>query len=206
MAYDFGKAFLSLFQPQQSDVRTPQTKQMEQNQLNNTSQLQNEYAQASANPNSGLGTPDQQLYMEQNLANSVRNRTASGSGESTAQGDEVRKAIMDYRIGQIGQRQAYLNNLRGAMVQSSNGAQQPMQNSTSLGQKLTSDIAGRAGSKLGDSLFGRDPEKMAQANQQAAQLGAQPGGTGFRVNGPGQQGGQGGGNGVQSPWGLSSGG
>lgn len=203
MGYNFGRAFDSMFNPQMADTRTNEARTMENQQIGQTNQLQDEYAQAQANPNAGIGlSPSQQAYVEQELARSSRNNTSQAAGGSSAADNAVNKAITEYRIGQIGQRQAYLNNLRQAMITSSRGWQQPMQSSPGLGQKVVGDLAGRATAAAGRGMFGPSEEESAAQRKDAANAGSSQGGNGFRVGAPGQAGGQSGGNGVMNPWGV----
>lgn len=191
MAYDFGAAFRNMLGDTPVDLRTPETKSVERQRLGMGRGMEDEYARASSNPNYGIGTPAQQQYMEQELANSVRDRTgAQSAGGSGFEGDQVRKALVDFRISQIAQRQKSLNDLRQGMMQATNGWQQPMgQPVAGVGRSMAGGFAGQAGKAISKSLFGESDDDQAKrlASMEAAGRGAQPGGNGYRL--PGTQGG-----------------
>lgn len=204
MGFNFMGALNSLgFGDTPQDLRTPETVQTERNRLGQTAGFDQEYQRAQGDPNYGIGTPEQQRYQENELANSIKNHTsAGGAGGSGYEADAVRKGMVDFRISQIANRQKALNDLRQTMVQSNQGWQQPMgQPVAGIGRSMAGGFAGRAGQSMAKGVFGDDEDEQLQSMQraQAAGAGTQPGGNGFRVNqsGPGAQSG---GNGVKNPW------
>lgn len=145
-------------------------------------QLQDEYARGMADPNSGIGlTPAMQQMQENELAQSVRSRMSNaGAGRSGAANDSVQKAIVDYRIAQMGKHQQYLDQLRQGMLSAS---QPQVQQPTAL-QSAASRFTTQGAGSLANSLFGPDDEQpMRQGGMGVTQpTGQNPQGQG--PNGP----------------------
>lgn len=179
----FMDGFLGMFgdrqlPAQKIDIRTPQ-------QVAVQNQMMGDYSRANADPNYGIGTPEQQKLQEQQLADSLRDRTgAQGSGGTGYEADTIRKGITDFRIGMLAKRQQYLDNLRSAMVTSSQPGNQvqPADVQTGIGRSAVGNFAGtlaqRGGNAAANEMFGVDPN-ATQANQS----GGAPGTNGFRPNG-----------------------
>lgn len=132
--------------------------QVNQARAGQTRQLQNEYTQAQADPNSGIGlSPAQQQQMEQELGNHIRGQMSDqGAGGSGSSNDAVQKGIVDYRIAQMGKHMQHLDSLRQGMIQAST----PQTHQPTPGANLVQYGAGRAGQALGQDLFGaEDPNK-----------------------------------------------
>ena len=152
------------------DVRSPEQRGMVQNTAA-------EYSRAAADPSYGMLSPADQRYQEQELARSVKNRTgAAGSGGSGYEADLVRKAIVDFRINQMAQRQRTLDTLRQGVLQS-----QSMQ---TVG--MQPGLA-RAGAQYGicrgiDAMFGddKDPGGSYPGNPDNGKRPAQQGGMSVR--------------------------
>jgi hypothetical protein len=157
-----------------TDLRSPEQRGMIQNTAA-------EYSRAAADPSYGMLSPADQRYQEQELARSVKNRTgAAGSGGSGYESDLVRKAIVDFRINQMAQRQRTLDTLRQGVLQSQGlqmGSPQP---------GIARGLVTHALSRGVDSLF-NEPDPG----------GSQPGDTsrGNRYADPRDNGGSGGGSG-----------
>lgn len=91
------------------DVSSP----MQRQAFNNVS---NEYNQAQANPNYGMPSPELQGLMQDQLSRDILARTATGGGHSGYQAEQVRKGLVDFRIGMLTQRQRALDAIRSSMV------------------------------------------------------------------------------------------
>jgi hypothetical protein len=146
---------------------------------NQSRMLEDQYTQASADPSAGMGlTPAMQQLQENELAQGVRSRMSSaGAGRSGAANDSVQKAIVDYRIAQMGKRQAYLDSLRSGMLTAST----PQVEQPSAAQSSVSRFTTQAAGSLANSMFGPD------ADQQYGQRGGmnvQPTGQDPRGQGP----------------------
>lgn len=124
---------------------------------NQSRMLEEEYARAQADPNSGIGlSPAMQQMQENELANSVRSRMSdAGAGRSGAANDSVQKAIVEYRINQMGQRQRYLDSLRQGMLTSST----PQTVQPTIPQQMVGGFTGRASQGLASDLFGFDDDE-----------------------------------------------
>jgi hypothetical protein len=122
------------------------------NRAGQSNQLQQEYAQAQADPNSGIGlTPAMQQMQENELANHLRARSSdAGAGQSGAANDMVTKGIVDYRMAQMGKRMQHLDSLRQAMLQAST----PQTQQPSVPQQAVSYGAGRAMQGGMNAIFG----------------------------------------------------
>ncbi len=158
---------------------------------NQSRMLEDEYARAQADPNSGIGlSPAMQQMQENELANSVRSRMSdAGAGRSGAANDSVQNAIVEYRIAQMAKRQQYLDQLRQGMLTSST----PQTVTNTAPQNMVGGFAGRAGQGVASDLFGFDEDEQRRQggmNVQPAPV-AQPSGydprgrsaDGYRTNG-----------------------
>lgn len=166
MANDFLNSLLSMFGAAPAprnviDTRSREGVATDQMRANQSNQLQDQYTQASNNPNYGIGTPAEQALQEQTLANDIRNRTgASGGSGSGYEGDQIRKAIVDYRINAMGKRQQYLDSLRQGMLTASNPMPRGTQDSTNESPFRTAASAAiggfgaRLGNQAADNMFG----------------------------------------------------
>jgi len=140
--------------------------------------LQDQYAQASADPNAGIGlTPAMQQLQENELAQGVRGRMSdAGAGRSSAANNSVQKAIVDYRIAQLGKRQAYLDSLRSGMLTAST----PQMEQPTAGQSAVSRFTTQGAGALANSMFGPDD---SQPNTRGG-MNVQPTGQDPRGQGP----------------------
>jgi len=176
----FGDALQRMFgdpRPQDFmvDVRSPEQRGMIQ-------QTAQEYGRAAADPSYGMLSPADQRYQEQELARSVKNRTGSaGSGGSGYESDQVRKAIVDFRINQMAQRQQTLDRLRQGVMQSQ--SLQTFNAPAGVGRQAVNALAG-GGVRGFQGMFGDDKDPG----------GSQPGDTsrGNRPANPRDNGGSGG--------------
>jgi hypothetical protein len=125
---------------------------------NQAGQLQNEYSQAEADPNSGVGlSPAQQAQMEQELGNHIRGQMSDqGAGGSSASNDAVTKGIVDYRIAQIGKHMQHLDSLRQGMLTAST----PQTQQPTAGQAAVSRFTTQAAGSAANDLFGPDQGGM----------------------------------------------
>lgn len=114
--------------------------------------LQDQYAAANADPNSGIGlSPAMQQQQEQELGNHVRAQMSdAGAGGSGANNDAVQKAIVNYRIQQMGQHMKYLDSLRTGMLTAS----QPQVQQPSVPQQAAGYAMGRGMQGGMNALFG----------------------------------------------------
>jgi len=195
-----------MFGGQPIEQRTPQGIAASNYQNANTARLQQEYQNAQTDPNYGLSDPATRALMENQIVSDTMGRTgATGAGQSGYERNEVASAMANFRIQQAANRQAALNNLRQAMVSSSQGPQPQMGAPTASPlQSFTNTLTGRAANAVGRGLFGTTPEEDA-ATKWAQQSGGAPGTTGFR-NYPGQsdQSGNGGSGAMNvNPWSFS---
>ena len=147
------------------DVRSPEQRGMIQNTAA-------EYGRAAADPSYGMLSPADQRYQEQELARSVKNRTgAAGSGGSGYEADAVRKAIVDFRINQMAQRQQTLDRLRQGVMQSQ--SMQTYNAQPGIGRAVVQNLAGRGVAGMGGALFGEpdqggsQPGDMSRGNRPA---------------------------------------
>lgn len=149
--------------------------QIDRGRVQQMTQLQSEYNNARMDPNSGIGlTPEAQALQEQQLGNDVRGQmSGSGAGMSSASNDQVRKAIVDYRIAQMGKHQQYMDSLRTGMLQAS----QPQAMQPGLGRQMLSSFAGRAGQGAANDLFG-----FGSNNPSGMDRNGQPGGGSYPGN------------------------
>lgn len=153
------------------DVRNPA-----QRGLQNS--LAGEYSRAQADPTYGGLSPADQRYMESELTRSIKNRTgASGAGGSGYEADLVRKAIVDFRIGQMAKRQNYLDSLRSGIL--SSGSLQATTPQPGLLSGAAQYGIGRGIAKSFDSGE-RDPGGSFPGNEEN---GRRPANGGFGVNG-----------------------
>lgn len=136
-----------------------------------------EYDQARANPNYGMPTPELQSAYENELSRDIMNRTAAGSGGSGYQGDQVRKGLIDFRMGLLTQRQRALDSIRSGMVQAAGPslATAPQDVDRGILGQAAKQVAGRGAQAAGTALFGADDKQ-----QQSQQAGGAPGTTGYR--------------------------
>ena len=149
-------------QPQLVDTRTDTQRGMQE-------QTAAEYARAAGDPSYGMLSPTDQRYMEQELTRSVKNRTgAAGSGGSGYEADLIRKAVVDFRINQMAQRQRTLDTLRQGVLQSG-------------GMQATSPQPGIASGALqygmgrGIASMFDDPDEKKRRGQEQNPGGGRPG-------------------------------
>lgn len=156
--------------PVRVDVRNPQ-------QQATWDMLRDEYSQANANPFFGIPGPGIQTRVQDELTRDILARTASGAGHSGYQSDQVRKGLVDFRIGMIRERQRALDALRSGLIQSQGPAMQamPADIQAGIGSQAANAFAGRAAGAAARGLFGDDDD--------AAQEGGGWGTTGYRPNG-----------------------
>src|SRR5216683_5502210 len=117
--------------------------------------LQDQYNSATADPNSGIGlSPAMQQMQEQELGNHVRAQMSDeGAGGSGANNDAVQKAIVDYRIAQMGKHMSYLDQLRQGMLTAS----QPQVQQPTVPQQAATYAMGRGMQGGMNALFGQAP-------------------------------------------------
>lgn len=138
--------------------------------------VSNEYDQAAANPNYGMPSPELQRLTEDQLARDINARTATGSGHSGYQGEQIRKGLVDFRIGMFQQRQRALDAIRSSMVGAAGpgmaeaGIQPGILNNAARG------IGGYAARSAAKDIFGDGGDSQADSQQS----GGAPGTTGYR--------------------------
>lgn len=171
-------SLLSMF----TDNELPRVNIASPNQNRAFNDVSSEYEQARANPNYGMPSPELQALYENQLSRDIGSRTGGSPGTKGYTGEEVRKGLVDFRIGLIQQRLKALDSMRSATVQAAGPSMGQADQQQGILNRGARAIGGMGAAAIGNDLF-PNQQGQGQAQQQSQQPGGAPGTTGYRPNG-----------------------